>query len=389
MTHISRRTFFRQALSFCLAAAFPPFSPSLLPATAVSHPSLEEMIGAMVIGGFRGFKVSKTLPVAGEIRREDLGGVVLYDYDVPTHTPHRNIASPAQVTSLCKGLQSLRPAPLTIAIDEEGGKISRLKQKYGFPPTVSAQALGKRNDPSYTYRRALGIAKTLKSVGITLNFAPVVDLNINPDNPVIGRLQRSFSADPDVVIHQALAFIRAHHDLGIKCTLKHFPGHGSSTTDSHLGFVDITDTWSPIELKPFQAIIQAKKADAVMTAHVFNKRLDTRYPATLSKRIVTGILRDRMGYDGVIISDDMQMGAIRKYYGFEQAITLAIQAGIDILIIANNTIYDPTAIPRALAIIRGLVDRGTISLSRIEASYRRIMKLKAGQVPQKGHVKTS
>ncbi len=372
-----------------VGAVLPALCPTLLPTAEASTPSLDEMLGAMVIGGFRGFTAREGLPIVQEIRRDDLGGVVLYDYDVPSHSPRRNIQSPTQVASLCAGLQALRPSPLTIAIDEEGGKISRLKHKYGFPPTVSAEALGKRGDPAYTYRRAHEIAQTLKSVGVTLNFAPVVDLNINPDNPVIGRLQRSFSADPDVVTRQALAFIRAHHDVGITCTLKHFPGHGSSTTDSHLGFVDVTKTWSPIELEPFRNIIRAKMADAVMTAHVFNERLDPRYPATLSKRVVTGLLRDRLGFDGVIISDDMQMGAIRKYYGFEQAIHLAVAAGIDILVIANNTIFDPTAIPRALTVLRRLVKRKQLPLSRVEASYRRIMKLKGGKPAPKRRSETA
>ncbi|RLB66095.1 MAG: glycoside hydrolase family 3, partial [Deltaproteobacteria bacterium] len=212
--------------------------------------------------------------------------------------------------------------------------------------------------------------------GITLNFAPVVDLNINPNNPVIGKLERSFSADPQVVTRMALAFIRAHHVLGIRCTLKHFPGHGSSSTDSHLGFVDVTKTWSPVELEPYKNIIGAGMADAIMTAHVFNAKLDEDYPATLSKRVITGLLREKLGYGGVIISDDMQMGAIRKYYGFEQAIRLAIDAGVDILIVANNTIFDKTAIPRAISIIRTLVKQGKISVPRIEASYRRIHALK-------------
>ncbi len=373
MDSLNRRSFLK-LVATALGAGM--LSPTPGSSKTTDPISLDEMIGQMVIGGFRGFTITPDTPIGQDIQKRHLGGVVLYDYDVPTHTPRRNIQSPSQVKTLGIQLQKISPTPLTIAIDEEGGKITRLKQRYGFPPTVSAQALGKKNDITYTYQRALGIAQTLKSVGITLNFAPVVDLNINPDNPVIGKLERSFSADPQVVTRMALAFIRAHHTEGIRCTLKHFPGHGSSSTDSHLGFVDVTKTWSPVELEPYKNIIGAGMADAIMTAHVFNANLDDKYPATLSKRVITGLLREKLGYDGVIISDDMQMGAIRKYYGFEQAIRLAIDAGVDILIVANNTIFDKTAIPRAISIIRTLVKQGKISVPRIEASYRRIRTFK-------------
>ena len=372
MARLTRRTFLK-TVAFALGTGM--ISPKS-GATKSASVSLEEMIRQMVIGGFRGFTVTHDTPIGRDIRKRFLGGVVLYDYDVPTHTPRRNIQSPAQVKTLDASLKHLAPFPLTIAVDEEGGRIARLKPRFGFPPTVSSQVLGAKDDPAYTYWEALGIARTLKAMGITLNFAPVVDLNVNPDNPVIGRLQRSFSADPTVVTRMALAFIRAHHELGIRCTLKHFPGHGSSSTDSHLGFVDVTRTWSPVELEPFRNVIKAGKADAVMTAHIFNAKLDPRYPVTLSKTAITGILREKLGYDGVVISDDMQMGAIRKYFGFEQAILLAVNAGVDILIIANNTIYDRTAVSQALTAIQRFVREGKIPVRRIEKSYRRIRRLK-------------
>lgn len=164
------------------------------------------------------------------------------------------------------------------------------------------------------------LAATLADLGIGLNMAPVVDLCSNPDNPVIAKYERCFSADPNQVSAQAAAYIDAHHQLGVLTTLKHFPGHGSSRSDSHQGFTDITTTWSETELIPYRCLIAGGRVDAIMTAHVFNARLDDCYPATLSKNVITGLLRGELGFDGVVISDDMQMGAIVDHFGFETAI---------------------------------------------------------------------
>jgi len=376
MELLSRRQFLKLSLGSAASLAALSLCCSPVPAETARPATLDEKIGAMLTGGFRGLKPSPSLSIIRDLKQQYLGGVVLYDYDVPTHKALRNIQSPAQVKALISGLQAASALPLLITIDEEGGKINRLKEKYGFSPTVSAQRLGEKNDLAYTYSQASKIAGTLAKMGFNLNFAPVVDLNVNPDNPVIGKLERSFSANPDTVTRQALAFIKAHHAAGVGCTLKHFPGHGSSTGDSHVGFVDVTETWSPIELEPYKAIIHQGMADAVMTAHIYNAKLDTRYPATLSKPVITGILREKMGYQGVVISDDMQMGAIRKYYGFEKALHLAIEAGVDIILIANNSIYDAQALVRAAAVIKHLVKQGEISSKRIEESYRRIQRLK-------------
>ncbi len=376
MKFLSRRQFLKLSLGSAASLAALPLCCHPIYAKPNRPATLDEKIGEMLTGGFRGLTPSPSLPIIRDLKQRHLGGVVLYDYDVPTHRALRNIQSPAQVKALIAGLQALSAVPLLVTVDEEGGRISRLKEKYGFPPTVSAQRLGEKNDLPYTYHQARQIAETLRGLGFNLNFAPVVDLNTNPDNPIIGKLERSFSANPDIVTRQALAFIRAHHAVGVGCTLKHFPGHGSSAGDSHTGFVDVTATWSPVELEPYKAIISQGMADAVMTAHIYNAKLDARYPATLSKPVITGILREKMGYQGVIISDDIQMGAIRKYYGFEKALRLAIEAGVDILLIANNSIYDDQALTRAAAVIKRLVMQGKISAKRIDASYRRIRRLK-------------
>lgn len=346
------------------------------PKPATPSVSLEVKIGQMLMVGFRGLGVDAAHPLVQDIQERHLGGVVLFDYDVPSRTSARNIASPAQVTALIAGLQSFTSIPLLIAIDQEGGQIQRLKEHFGFPATVSAQYLGRVNDLALTREHATTMAKTLAQLGINLNLAPVVDLNINPNNPIIGGRERSFSANPDLVTNHALEFIRAHHDQGVLCTLKHFPGHGSSAHDSHLGVVDITRTWSLAELEPYANLIEAGEADAIMTAHVFNAKLDADHPATLSQATITRILRQELNYTGVVISDDLQMGAIATSYGFETAVQAAIEAGIDIMALANNSVYEEDVVERAVTLVKKLVQEGKISEIRIDESYQRIQRLK-------------
>jgi beta-N-acetylhexosaminidase len=357
----------------------PSSTPSPLPSpSATPGPSLRAKIGQMLLVGFRGLDVAQAASTVADIRERNLGGILLFDVDQPTHSAVRNIASASQLRTLVAGLQAVAATPLIVATDEEGGEVARLGPNHGFPATVSAAALGLRNDPAYTQRRGQAIAATLRAVGINLNLAPVVDLNVNPANPIIGALDRSFSADPKIVTAQALAFIAGHRADGVKCTLKHFPGHGSSTGDTHLGVVDVTDTWSRVELTPFADVISAGQADAVLTAHVFNATLDPDHPATLSEPTVTGILRGELGYDGLVISDDMQMGAIRKAYGYTDALRLAILAGVDVLTIANQQVFEAGIVGRTVDIIQGLVTGGQLSEARIDESYRRIMSFKAG-----------
>ncbi len=339
-------------------------------------PPLRAIIAQMLVVGFRGLTAQEA-DVAPYIRDWGLGGVVLFDYDVPLGVPVRNIQGPAQVRALTAGLKALSPVPLIVCCDQEGGRVARLNERHGFPPTLSAQALGERNDLAYTRQQAGAMAATLAEAGINLNLAPVVDVNLNPQNPIIGQLGRSFSADPQVVAAHALEFIRAHREWGVLCTLKHFPGHGSSRGDTHLGFVDVTDTWSPVELEPYRRIIAAGEADVIMTAHVFNARLDPEHPATLSQKTIDGLLRGELGFQGVVMSDDLQMGAIRQRYSYEKAVELCILAGVDLLAIANNSIYEPDIVPRTIDLVERLVREGRVPEARIRESYARIQRLKA------------
>jgi beta-N-acetylhexosaminidase len=338
--------------------------------------SLRDRIGQMLLVGFRGLTVDEAAEIVADIEERNLGGVLLFDIDQPTGSAVRNVESPAQLTALIGGLQALAGTPLLVAIDEEGGLVARLDERHGFPPTISAAELGAQDDAAGTRQAGQQIAETLDSVGVNLNLAPVVDLNVNPTNPIIGALDRSFSADPAVVTAQAEAFIEGHRAVGVRTTLKHFPGHGSSTGDTHLGVVDVTDTWSAVELEPFANIVRDGLADAVLTAHVFNATLDPEHPATLSQPTITGILREQIGWDGVVISDDMQMGAIRDAYGYADAVRLAILAGVDVLTIAQQQVYEPGMVETTIDLIEGLVRDGSLSEARIDESYARIQALK-------------
>lgn len=333
-------------------------------------------IGQMIMVGFRGLRLTNDSPVVRDLQEFHIGSIVFFTYDVANNIPVFNIESPDQVKELTRSLQQLATLPLLISIDQEGGNVNRLTEKLGFPPSVSAAYLGSLNDLNTTQRYAEMTGQTLAKIGINLNLAPDVDLNTNPHNPIIAARERSYSSDPTVVTAHAVEVIKAHHRHGVFCTLKHFPGHGSSSHDSHLGFVDVSSSWAEVELEPYRQIINAGLCDAVMTAHIFNANLDPDFPATLSKKILTGILRQRLRYDGVIISDDLQMKAISNYYGLETAIYRAIDAGIDIVSFANNSIIETDAASLATGIIKRLVQVGRIPEARIEESHRRIQALK-------------
>ncbi len=342
--------------------------------------NLDIKIGQMIMIGFRGLSVTDDHPIVRDLWEFHVGSIVFFAYDVANNVPVFNIESPEQVKRLTRSLQGFAVSPLLISIDQEGGKVNRLIQEQGFPPSVSAAFLGSLNDLNTTRRYAELTGKTLSEIGINLNLAPDVDLNINPDNPIIAQRERSYSSDPARVTAHAKEVIKGHHTYGVLCTLKHFPGHGSSSHDSHLGFVDVTASWKEQELQPYANIINAGLCDAVMTAHIYNANLDPDFPATLSKQIITGILRQRLHYDGVIISDDMQMKAISEYYGLETAVHRAIDAGVDIISFANNSVNDPDIVPRVTGIIKHLVGSGAISEARIDESYSRIRTLKARMI---------
>jgi beta-N-acetylhexosaminidase len=330
----------------------------------------------MLLVGFRGLELIKSSPIFEDLHSRHLGGVILFDYDSALKSQLRNIQNRTQVRSLTHALREAASEPLLVSIDQEGGKVNRLKKRFGFPPTVSAQFLGERDSLELSQQYARQTASLLKDLGINLNFAPVVDLKLNPASLAIGAVERSFSRDPEKVVAHAGAWIREHRRQGIFSALKHFPGHGSADKDTHQGFVDVSNTWSADELIPYRRLIQEGLAELVMTAHIFQAGLDPDWPATLSKKIIGHILRHELSYDGVVISDDLQMKAIAAHYSLETAIYQAIRAGVDILTFGNNLSYDEQIVPKAIAIIKRLVEQGEISEQRINESFQRICRLK-------------
>lgn len=342
-----------------------------------SDEALADKIGELVMVGFRGMALDASDPILQQVEAGQVGGVVLFDIDVATGSS-RNVESPEQLHSLVSEMQDAAPSPLLVAIDQEGGRVSRLKERYGFPAALSQQELGERKSLDLTGSQARRTAEVLADLGINLNLAPVVDVNVNPASPVIGALGRSFSGDPAVVTDHARAVIEAHRDAGVLTAVKHFPGHGSALGDTHLGFVDVSDAWSPAELVPYRTLVSEGRVDAVMTAHVVNGQLDSQWPATLSPATITGVLRNELGFHGVVVSDDLQMGAIADHYGLDTAVHQALLAGVDILLFANNNpgAYEPDIAPRVVALVEALVRDGALTEERIDESVERVRDLK-------------
>lgn len=342
---------------------------------------LSEKAANMLIVGFRGYEAKDSKDAMKYVCELHVGGIIYFDQDLTTGIKGsgRNIKSPEQLKKLSADLQAASDEKIFISIDQEGGLVNRLKTKYGFPESQTAEHLGGKNNREYTYSQSVKTAQTLKEAGINLNFAPSVDVNVNPECPVIGKVKRSFSDNPETVWKNALWFIDGHHDCGILTVIKHFPGHGSATVDSHLGLTDVTDTWTEKELIPFKRLIENNKVDMIMTAHIFNAKIDSLYPATLSEKTINGILRMQLGYDGVVITDDMYMNAIAEQYSVKEAVIKAINAGADMLILGNNSPsgYFPDRPEEVIDIIVDAVKNGDISLDRIDEANRRIDELKS------------
>lgn len=345
------------------------------PGPAVQGPprdALTREIGQMLMLGFRGQGPGEAGPrrVAGEIREGLIGGVLLLG---------DNIGSRRQLEALTR---ALRPAgdvtvPL-IAVDQEGGAIQRLRPAQGFQRYPSAAGVSRTLDAAGAKALYTGLARELASVGINLNLGPVVDLDRNRRNRIIGGMERSYGSDPARVTLFARAFVEAHREAGVLTAAKHFPGHGSSTADSHAGFVDIGRTWSPAEIEPYKALVGPEGVPMVMVGHLYLPALGEgrQLPATLSRRAIGDMLRHSLGFQGVVITDDMEMGAIRQNFGLEESTIAAINAGNDILIYSNIS-DDASLVPRLHAVIRRAVETGRIPRGRVAEAFGRIQALKA------------
>jgi len=345
---------------------------------SLTDEQFKEEIGQMIMVGFRGTEASENSDIYKIIKDVKIGGVAFSDYDVPSDSFPRNIINPEQTKKLISDLQKYSATPLFVAIDAEGGNINRLKKQYGFLPILSPEKMGQDKTLKTTEKESAKIAKELKNLGFNMNLAPVVDLNINPENPIIGALGRSFSSDPEEVVNQSRAFIESHLKNNIITVEKHFPGQGSATEDSHLGIADVTDTYKQEELFPYQKLSEEGLLNAVMVAHIINKKIDNNYPATLSKIFLQDILRGRMGFKGVIISDDMQMATISNNYKFDEAVIMAVNAGVDVVYFFNNSPsgHDKDIAYKIRDTIFNAVKENKIEEKRITESYNRIMDLK-------------
>lgn len=363
---------------------------------------MDHMIASLFVMGFEGDSFSRDNPLSAWLDG-GLGGTIAFDKDYFHYLEtkewcQKNIKNPEQLAKLNAEIEKHNPSTFR-TIDVEGGVgrymvdgkmciegVTRLSPSLGFEKTLSARQMGELYETGNidaVRENCAKIAKTISGAGFNLTFGPDVDININPECPVIGKLGRSFGSNVDTVIACAKIFIEECRKQGIQCVLKHFPGHGSSTVDSHKGITDITKTWDEIELKPYKDL--ANECGMVMTAHVIHEGVDNK-PAGISAKWIQK-LRD-LGFDGVIITDDLQMdGLVQFTQGKKEAdnsedilhnsILAAFQAGTDMVIIGNNLkAFNPARFQECVEFVKACIDDGRLSKETILKSYERVAHLK-------------
>ena len=372
------------------------------------HPdslSSDELIGLMLMVGVRGDGVSDPV-FAGDIeacRAARVGGVILFDVHLPAFVARReageepgtarlgatrNIVSAGQTAALSGLIRERLGDHAIVSIDQEGGKVARLGASRGFPETPSA-SLFARLGPEERRRAAGELAGGVRLVGVDMNFTPCIDADVNPENPIIALKGRSFGVDPEVIAACAVAHIEAHAEAGVVSCLKHFPGHGSSAADTHAGFADITASWrADPELSVYHRLVPRlnTRRTCVMTGHLFHAGIDRQHPASLSRAHTTGLLRETLGFAGVVITDALDMGAVTQRYSRGEALVLAVNAGADILLdgfngvpgVGDGAAGEPHPAPAmhealARALRNGGIDGG---IERLRESARRILALR-------------
>ena len=296
-------------------------------------------------------------------REFSLGGVILFA---------RNIEAPEQVAELSLDLRGLAAdLPLWVSVDQEGGRVARLKAPFTEWPPMAA--LGRSGDVELARRFAIALATELRAVGITLDYAPVLDIHTNPDNPVIG--DRALAEDAETAGRLGAAIVRGLQENGVAACGKHFPGHGDTSVDSHLDLPLVEhppDRIRRVECVPFRQAIRADVA-FIMTAHVLVPSFDEEKPATLSPKIVRALLREELGFQGVILSDDLEMKAIAKTYAVADAAVEAIAAGCDGLLVCSGSVEAQAA---ALEALVHAVEQQKIAYKRLEDAQTRLRKAK-------------
>lgn len=324
--------------------------------------TLEQKVGQMIIAGIDGTRMDQA--AKDMIAEQHIGGIILY------RDNFSDLAGSVKLVNDLKKANNGNPAPLFLSVDQEGGKVSRLPADFEEIP--DNKSVGTRRNPELAEEMGALLAREVKLMGLNVNFAPVLDINSNLKNPVIGR--RSFGADADLVTKMGLAEMKGLSEGGVVSVVKHFPGHGDTSVDSHLDLPILykaTEQLEAFEWIPFKAAID-EGVDAVMVAHILFPVIDSSAPASMSKVIIGEQLRGTLGYDGVVITDDLTMGAVAKSYGIPNAAVASVQAGTDILLVAHG--YDTTkkVYDKLLQSVRD----GSIKESRIDESVRRILTLK-------------
>lgn len=318
---------------------------------------LEPMAAKLFCVGFQGTTVPKELL---ELQARGISGAILFK---------RNLEGPAQAASLNAALKRAAGRPFLTSVDQEGGRVMRLREP--FTPVPPMRILGQAGDPALARKLGAVLGMELRALGFDLDFAPVLDVDTNPANPVIG--DRSFAREPGAVAALAVALLEGMQEVGVAACGKHFPGHGDTAQDSHLELPRLAhpmERLEEVELVPFAAAIQAGVA-SIMTAHVIFEALDPHYPATMSRPALDGILRDRLGYQGVVISDDLEMSAIADHFGLEDAVIRGVNAGVDLFLVCHSHEKQHQAID---ALIRG-VERGQVKRERLLEAGARIDRM--------------
>ena len=338
---------------------------------------LRRKIAQLFLMGFKGSDMSEGTELYTMIDKLGPGAVILFDQDMVHHKPVHNISSPLQLRELCVSLHEVSSLPLWIGIDQEGGLVNRLKPVYGFADTKSHAYLGNQDDIELTYKQAKDIGSILREMHITVNFAPVVDVAKEFNSSIIAKRERSFGSSSDLVYRHAKAYLRGLQSEGIWGCCKHFPGHGSAKGDTHAGFVDVTDTWQEDELLPYSTLIEDGLCSMIMTAHVIHRKFDELYPATISEYIIPKLLRKKMGFNGLVFTDDMQMKAISDHYGIKEALKMGLNAGVDMFCFGNNLLPNPAKLSDLVSTVEQLIEEGLISENRIDYSVNRILRMKS------------
>lgn len=325
---------------------------------------LQDKLGQMLLGGFDGTKM--TTEAMKLIAAYRTGGIIYFS---------RNVSSPEQLAALTRELQQAAAAngvpPLWISIDQEGGMVARITEGVTLMP--GQMAIAAAGSAEEAYRAAYVGGSELRMIGINLNYAPVLDVNNNPLNPVIG--VRSFGESPEAAAEFGAAAVRGYQDAGVAATAKHFPGHGDTDVDSHLDLPTVPHDrarMDKVELVPFKRAF-AEGVDAVMSAHIYFPALEKeKLPVTLSPSVLTGLLREELGFEGIITTDCMEMNAIAEHYGVAEASVLAVLAGADQILVSHRSDRQGAA----LAALEAAVHEGRIAEARIDDSVRRLLRMK-------------